>query len=349
VSDLAQEYENSQYAELEMLDKKGKVWLVKDIRDKRIWVRKEIEIYSLDAYNKMQGVKNKNTAYIHRVLHCAEKYYVIQEYINGQTLNEIVENKGKVDIEFTKSVMCQVCDGIAFLHKNCIIHRDITSSNVILSVDGTIKLIDLGISRIKSVGKERDTTIMGTIGYAPPEQYGFSQTDAATDIYSCGVLMNYMLTGELPEKQRYKGDMDYISLCCMKMEPKERYQSAEELKDMFLKHKIKKREFLQLPGFRSNRFWKKIISLVVYFMTFSLMVNIERKLEENNFFEIFMIVYTVVFCIIIPFFLATDYVYYLERVPFFAGRPKKQRTMLGIITGVGFGVVFFIIYSMLTA
>jgi serine/threonine protein kinase len=297
----------------------------------------------------MLGVTNKNTAYIHRVLCCGEKYYVIQEYINGQTLNEIIENKGIADIEFVKSVMCGVCDGIAFLHKNCIIHRDITPSNVMLSVDGTIKLIDLGISRVKNVEKERDTTIMGTIGYAPPEQYGFSQTDATTDIYACGVLMNYMLTGELPDKQRYKGEMDYIPICCMRMESKDRYQSAEELKDMLLKHKIKKRDFLQLPGFRSDRFWKKIISLAVYFVGFAFLTNIEKQLEEHNTFEIIMTVYVALLFIFIPFLLATDYVYYLERIPFFAGRPKKQRTMLGIITGIGFGVVFFIIYIMLTA
>jgi serine/threonine protein kinase len=349
VSDLAEEYELSQYTDLEMLDKMGKVWLVEDIRDKRVWVKKEIEIHGIDVYKKMQEVTNKNTAYIHRILHCDEKYYVIQEYINGQTLNEIIENNGVADIEFVKSVMCQLCDGIAFLHKNCIIHRDIKPSNVMLSVDGTIKLIDLGISRVKNGDKQRDTTILGTIGYASPEQYGFSQTDTTTDIYACGVLMNYMLTGELPEKQSYKGDMDYILLCCMRMEPKERYQSAEELKDMLLKHGIKKRDFFRLPGFRSNKFWKKIISLAVYFVVFALMMNIEKQLEGNNPFEIVMTIYVAVLCILIPFLLATDYVYYLERMPFFAGRPKKQRTVLGVIMGIGFGVVFFIIYIMLTA
>jgi thiosulfate reductase cytochrome b subunit len=87
----------------------------------------------------------------------------------------------------------------------------------------------------------------------------------------------------------------------------------------------------------------------VYFVVFALMMNIERQFEENAFFEVAMTVYVSVLCILIPFLLATDYVYYLERIPLFAGRPKRQRATLGVILGAGFGVVFFIIYIMLTA
>ena len=77
MSGLADEYELSQYEEIDMLDERGKVYIVKDIRDKSIWVKKEIDEYSLYAYNIIKGCVNRNIAYVRNILCCEEKYYVI--------------------------------------------------------------------------------------------------------------------------------------------------------------------------------------------------------------------------------------------------------------------------------
>jgi serine/threonine protein kinase len=95
---------------------------------------------------------------------------------------------------------------------------------------GNVKLIDFDTARIYKHYQSQDTIFMGTIGYAPPEQYGLNQTDERTDIYSLGVLMNVMLTGELPEKRLYNGKLRKVIIKCTQSVPDNRYQTAEELK-----------------------------------------------------------------------------------------------------------------------
>lgn len=340
MSNLADEYEYSQYEEVERLDKKGNIYIVKDIRDKSIWVKKEIDVCGLYAYNKLINVRNSNIAYIRKILHIDEKIYVIEEYINGKTIGQLVKENAFLKPQEVCSIMCGVCDGITALHKSKVIHRDITHSNIIISLDGTAKIVDLGISRVKNEYKNKDTTIMGTAGYASPEQFGFSQTDVTSDIYSCGVLMNFMLTGGLPDECEYKGKMKYILDCCMRLDPKARYQSAEELKIAVSNCYLSPKDILKIPGFRSNKLWKKLIAAVIYsafiFFICGSFLNIIMRSDwasaRNGFYFGFLYY-------IIPFFLWSDYLYYLERLPFIRSRKKIIRN----ICGVAFAIVFYLI------
>ena len=118
------------------------------------------------------------------------------EFINGTTLPERL-----YDVKTAKQILCQVCDGLTALHSRGIVHRDIKPENIMLLSDGTVKIIDYSISRLMKPDQRKDTTTFGTAGYAPPEQFGFAQTSGTADIYSCGVLLNYMLTGRLLNKE----------------------------------------------------------------------------------------------------------------------------------------------------
>lgn len=343
MSNLADEYELSQFVEIEQLDKKGKVYIVKDIRDKSIWVKKEIDEHSLYAYNKIKGNTNINIAYVQNVLRCDEKYFVIEEYVNGVNIADTVDENGPMELETVQKIMCQVCEGISFLHKNNVIHRDITPTNVMISVDGAVKIIDLGISRIKKEYKDRDTTIMGTAGYVSPEQFGFTQTDVTSDVYSCGVLMNFMLTGSLPDECRYKGKMDYILNCCMQMNPGARYESIEELKNMIICYQTSKKDFLKFPGFRSNKTWKKIVSTFVYmictFFVFACFLDVIT--EGGSVVEDTYIFVSVLMMTLIPFFSITNYCYYQERVPFIRNCKKRTRCIIGIVLGIAIGAAIW--------
>lgn len=94
------------------------------------------------------------------------------------------------------------------MHKYSITHRDITPSNIIIGFDGVVKIIDFGISRLHKENAKHDTQVLGTEGYAAPEQFGFKQSDCKTDIYALGVLLNYMLTGHIPSEVMYRdGDV----------------------------------------------------------------------------------------------------------------------------------------------
>ena len=118
---------------------------------------------------------------------------VLREYVPGDTLSELAERRSFTEKEVLE-IGLQLCDQLDVLHSMDppVIHRDIKPQNVVIRPDGKAVLIDYGIARVRS-DNETDTVAFGTQGFAPPEQYGYSQTDARSDIYSLGVLLNWLL------------------------------------------------------------------------------------------------------------------------------------------------------------
>ena len=116
------------------------------------------------------------------------------------------------------------------LHANGFVHRDIKPENIMITNNGTVKLIDFNASRIYDKNKSSDTISLGTIGYASPEQLGINQSDARTDIYALGVLMNVMLTGKPPEIKLYNGKLKKVIVKCTQTIPDNRYKNVKELK-----------------------------------------------------------------------------------------------------------------------
>ncbi len=146
---------------------------------------------------------------------------VIEEYIDGPSLG-IAELSEKQ----LRNAIKELCSVLDFLHGKGIIHRDIKPSNILMAKDGHIRLIDFDAARMTKDDVEQDTRLLGTRGYAPPEQYGFAQTDARADIYSLGVTMQQIL-GQKADKSRYKR----IIRKCTNLNPDKRYQSAKEIRN----------------------------------------------------------------------------------------------------------------------
>ncbi len=165
-------------------------------------------------------------------------YVVVYDYVPGPTLEERVVGKGKLALKEAVSLALDVCEAAAALHSCGVIHRDLSPRNVIVSADGA-HLIDLGIARMRVEGATRDTAFLGTRGFASPEQYGFAQTDARSDVYAIGKLLGYMLTGVQPDEDAYEtlltnsSEVDARCAACVQracaFEPSARYQSAEEM------------------------------------------------------------------------------------------------------------------------
>ena len=169
--------------------------------------------------------------------------YIIETYIPGMTIEDQLEGDKCFDeltvIEWSR----QLCDILIYLHNlhPPIIYRDLKPSNIIVSDDGKVHVIDFGIAREYKTGG--DHSYFGTRGYAAPEQYDSSPTDPRTDIYSLGATMFHMLTGVSPEKvniveaslRRLKPGIsagtDYIVNKCLRKKPYERYNNVIELKD----------------------------------------------------------------------------------------------------------------------
>ena len=127
----------------------------------------------------------------------------------------------------------QLCMCMEIFHREGMVHRDIKPSNIMLTQDHAARLIDFGIARISNPTGAPDTEVLGTRGYAAPEQYGFGQTDARSDIYALGITMRQALG------KAYRGYLEKILLRCTAMDPAQRYQSATEiLEDLQRKKKL---------------------------------------------------------------------------------------------------------------
>ena len=130
----------------------------------------------------------------------------------------------------TRRILRQLCGALWVLHSMGAVHRDVKPENIVLRGNEAV-LIDFDAARIHKKGEENDTRVLGTIGFAAPEQYGFSQSDACSDIYSLGILMNVMLTGKHPSNQLAPGRFGRIVTRCTQVTPRKRYKNVRRLLD----------------------------------------------------------------------------------------------------------------------
>ncbi|MEA5085195.1 MAG: Stk1 family PASTA domain-containing Ser/Thr kinase [Lachnospiraceae bacterium] len=129
--------------------------------------------------------------------------YIVMEYVHGDTLKQVIINSAPFDTVVTLSIAVQMASALAHAHKNGVIHRDIKPHNILVSVDGTIKITDFGIARAAAVSTVTTTSnALGSVYYFSPEQARGGYVDSKSDIYSLGITMYEMLTGKVP----YEGE-----------------------------------------------------------------------------------------------------------------------------------------------
>lgn len=175
--------------------------------------------------------------HIENIYQMPDEFVVVYDFIPGKSLRELVAERGRLPESEVISLGLDLCEAAGAVHELGIIHRDITPKNVVVSGDGA-HLIDFGIARMYTEGASRDTNTLGTYGFASPEQYGFEQTDARSDVYSIGRVLGYLLTGIMPNDEGYRealldesvvsDQMRAIVERACAMEPSARYQSAAE-------------------------------------------------------------------------------------------------------------------------
>lgn len=183
----------------------------------------------LEAYEILCGIRCENLPEIYDAIDLDDGQIVLEEYIDGITVAQVMEG-GTYRYHGAKKVLTGVCYALNVLHKRGFVHRDVKPENVMIGSDGRVVLIDFNASR-KVSDACKDTVIMGTIGYASPEQLGITQSDARTDIYAVGVLLNVMLTGKHPTEVFAGGRAGRIIKKCTSLNPDDRYQTAEMLKN----------------------------------------------------------------------------------------------------------------------
>jgi len=193
----------------------GAVYQAKDVKRQTVCAIKEMSLSMVSPAEREQAIDNfKSEAKLLWALNHpnlpsftgffneGQRYYMVMEFIDGSTLEDLLEHNGSPFSE--RRVLGwarQMCDVLEYLHSQHppIIFRDMKPGNVMLTRNGRIKLIDFGIARFFRPAGSQDTQLLGTPGFAPPEQYGKAQTDERSDIYSLAITLFQLLTNTLPE------------------------------------------------------------------------------------------------------------------------------------------------------
>lgn len=225
------------------MDKRlNKQWAVKEIRKKGSGKNDEVVVNSLLAEaNMMKKLDHPSLPRIVDIIDNGITIYVVMDYIEGESLDKILSEYGAQPEELVVNWAKQLCDALSYLHsqKPSIIYRDMKPANVMLKPEGNIKIIDFGIAREYKEQNLADTTVLGTKGYAPPEQYS-GQTDPRSDIFALGMTMHHLLTGVDPRNgepyapvrqwnPELSEGIEIIIDRCVEPAAENRYQSCADL------------------------------------------------------------------------------------------------------------------------
>ena len=227
---------------LAMDNRLNKQWAVKEIKKQGKNKNDEIVVNSLLAEaNLMKRLDHPALPRIVDIIDNGITIYVIMDYIEGESLDKILESFGVQPEESVIGWAKQLCDALSYLHsqKPPIIYRDMKPANVMLKPEGNIKIIDFGIAREYKEQNLSDTTVLGTRGYAPPEQYS-GQTDPRSDIFALGMTMHQLLTGIDPRNgepyapvrqwnPELSEGIELIIDKCVEPAAENRYQSCADL------------------------------------------------------------------------------------------------------------------------
>lgn len=247
---------DDKYEILKLIGEGGmsKVYLAMDKRLNKSWAVKEIEKKAKDRNNEIvvqsaiaeaNLIKQFDNPAIVRIVDIIDNgnvIYIVEDFVEGETLEALVEADGAQSEELVVDWAKQICEALDYLHTRTppIIYRDMKPANVMLTPEGKIRVIDFGIAREYKEQSQKDTTSLGTRAYAPKEQFG-GKTDARSDIYSLGVTMFQLVTGldpclattEIkPVRQinpALSEGIETIIQKCVQQNPDKRYQSCVEL------------------------------------------------------------------------------------------------------------------------
>ena len=229
---------------LAMNEKANKQWAVKEVRKDGVLDFEAVKQGLVAETDILKRLDHPYLPSIIDVIDTDESFIIIMDYIQGNSLNKALEEFGAQPQDEVIKWAKQLCDVLGYLHTRTppIIYRDMKPANVMLKPDGNISLIDFGTAREYKEKNLADTTCLGTVGYAAPEQFGgMGQTDARTDIYCLGATLYHLVTGKNPCEPPYEirpireinpnlsSGLERIILKCTQRDPNDRYQSAAEL------------------------------------------------------------------------------------------------------------------------
>lgn len=195
--------------------------LKSDYRNDQVFIQKFVSEAQAAA-----GLMHPNVVNVYDVGQDRGLFYMVMELVEGITLKDYIERKGKLSAKETISISIQMVTGLQAAHNHHIIHRDIKPQNIIISKEGKVKVTDFGIARATTATKTISTSVMGSVHYTSPEQARGGVVDEKSDIYSVGITMYEMITGHVP----FDGDST-VSVALKHLQ-EEMVSPAEEVPDI---------------------------------------------------------------------------------------------------------------------
>lgn len=274
----------------------NKQWAVKEIKKKGSGKNDEIIVNSLLAEaNLMKRLDHAALPRIVDIIDNGVTIYVVMDYIEGESLDKILNEYGAQPEELVIGWAMQLCDALAYLHaqKPPIIYRDMKPANIMLKPEGNIKIIDFGIAREYKEQSLADTTVLGTKGYAPPEQYS-GQTDARSDIFALGMTMHHLLTGIDPRSgeayapvrmwnPELSEGIELIIDKCVEPAPENRYQNCSDLLYDLEHPDLITRGYKKRQKRKVAAFMAAAGMTVVLFLTGTVCTTIAKNINNSNY------------------------------------------------------------------
>ena len=281
-------------------EKANKTWAVKEVRKDGRMDFNTVRQGLMAEIETLKKLKHPNLPSIIDVIEDDDSFIIVMDYIEGRSLDKIIEENGAQPEAYVVEWAKQLCDVFGYLHSRtpAIIYRDMKPANVMLKPDGNIMVIDFGTAKNYEIDLG-ETTGIGTIGYAAPEQYigsGLGRTDARTDIYCLGITMYHLLTNIDPCKNLISDKsvravnpalshgLDAIIQKCTKYQPADRYQSCAELM-----YDLENYEILE-PLYKKKQkrklgFFCLTILMAVVFAAAGLVLNLTASHKATDTYE----------------------------------------------------------------
>lgn len=301
--------------------------IVLDKKNNKTCLKKVLSYYQEEVFKYLKNNHNIHIPVIYDYYKQDDKLIVIEEYIQGETLDSLL-NKNKLNDQEKRNVLKDVMEALIFLHNSnpTIIHRDLKASNIIVNEDGLTKLIDFDAAKHYQEGKDKDTLLIGTPGSAAPEQYGFGQSDQRTDIYALGILMQEMFP---LDKQINK-----IANKATSIDPNNRYQNVQEIYNYFINNKNDNKD---------HKTFKLIIEilLAIMFIAASLTSSFQKNGIELDGIKLYINRFFFCIALLVGLEIIVDSFNIFKFLPYYHNENKYTR----ILSRIFFAILFFVIMA----